>query len=1479
MSVGVGAPTPTWTINDAVDAYQRNSSTVPTTVILKGSTTDIQQNMDVLKAMMGNGITISSIKLTDHAGHIDLDSTTLTTGGTHNLNTSTNATAEVLQKISGAYTLNIGNATVSDVTTGFTPPTGATIKMKVVDTAANVGAALTTLTNNKSKLTSITLADPSNTISVTVPQIATYRAVLGIVSSYKLNVTSASIKDYTSKLSTSAGSPPVYTTNSNVGKISINDTAANINANISLLQSLAAAGTLNQITVSDGKAVTLTQANALADTQLLATKFVNGAGGATQTVTVSGVDVADMNAVENQAASNTSIDLGEQISDSSANISSNLTKIANAISANHIGRISFTDGSTPTLTFVNKADYTANSSVLQFVRGNYNLSIGNISAADAVAFTAPNSNASLKFNISDTAANLATNFDALQTLAAAGKVTTIKSTDAQGKTIDLTATQVLKDSAVFTALNAGGSPYSVNVTGAKASDIANLTTALTDAGSVDHLSKISFSDTAANLQANMSNIVSLAATTTISKVSVTDGATNALNIQGSLLDNGGSLVTGAASLFGATFDDGAGGAIQVNVQGIAASHAKDVNDLIVNNSTINGSGSSTLADETVSDTAANISSNMNSLETAAAETTPALQGITVRDGGTVTVADINEFTADKKAIDLITPNYKLAVTSASVADAATVNADTTVAANAKVSFGISDTAANITSHLSNLSTLVNNNQVSSIVSSDGTNKNITFTATQIGTYSNVLNKITTGSVEVTGATATQAAKWLSSTPPLSSNISKIDIDLHSASDASDLVKNIAALNANYTKVGTINLGANALTLDATTAKANTNLLSNADFSPSTSGTGGHGAALTVNGLAVSDLSLSSVTGIAANATLALTDNITDTAAHVSSNLDALQANSAIGTVKVSDTNPVTVSSTAQYTKDLTLLSTKLSGNVTLSASGLSVADALNLAKVTAPGKMSYKIVDTAANITAHLADLKTFASLGELSQVTTTDNTSKAITVDLGSNTVSDLNSVISKIQGSGTNQHFAINVTGATAAQATSLQGILSAANSNATLSTVSIDDTGADITANLANLQTLAASNHIGTIDVSDGTLALTSAQVTSSSNLLASTFTNGTSASDPVAVTVTGVAAANIGATLLAVNSNSELHIAEVDVSDTAANLQSNIASLEAGAAGGLVQKIAASDGGTITLDETSNNADSPADYTPGTPGTANTTEVTVQYQHALAAMTGTYGVTVTGISSTDIDAAYANIVTAATNGTPTVSFGVVDDNTTLNGANAGTGGQSTYLDVLQSYAAAHQLSSITLASGSDPLQVTVAQIQSDGDALAKLDKSPGTLAITDAAGTIVDTSHPENLADVNSLIANHGAANTTIVLTDSNVDLSIGQLNSLNTTLNSATGSDLTTQLSPAIGFSYNIQDHIGAILNQATLDAANGTTLVSGAGQIKLTDDYTSTILTLPTSQKPLYTNLYSSMQDSQGNSAPDPTDPTKVTFV
>ena len=1472
---GVGAGPVSMTINDAVDAYQRNSGTVPASITLKGTTTEIQQNMDVLKAMMGGGVTISAIKLTDRGGHIDFDASTLKAGGLigglYDLGAAanTNATVKVLQKISGAYTLNIGNTTVSDVQTGFKAPTGATIKMKVVDTAAQVGAALTPLTNNKSKLTSITITDPSNPIQVLVPQIATYRSILGVVSSYKLDVTSASIKDYTSKLSTSNGQqPPTYTTNSNIGKISINDTAANLNANIAMLQSLAAAGTLKQVTVSDGKNITMDETAALADSALLGVKFVNGKGG-TQVVSVSGVHVNKINDIENQVASNSSVELSEQINDTQANVSSDLTKIANAIGVNHIGRISFTDQDanhqplTPTLTFVNKADYDNNKNVLKFVRGNYNLSIGNISAADAVSFTSPNSNASLKFNISDTAANLATKFDDLQTLAAAGKVTTIKSSDAQGKLITLTADQAIKDKAVITALNAGAAPYSIEVTGAKAADISTLTSNLTDGHSVMHLDKISFSDEAANLSANMSQIITLAATTKIGTISATGGD---LNIQGSLLDSSGSLVTGAENLFGATFDDGSSGNIQVNVNGIAASHAKDVADLIVKNDSINNNG--TLANETVTDTAANISSNMDSLEASATTSHTPLSAITVRDGGTVTVADVNEFNADQDAIDLINPNYKLTVTSASVADVATVKGDATVVANATLTFGVSDTAANITAHLDDLKDLVTNNQVSSIDSSDGTNKNITFTADQIGSHSNVFNKIGTGSVEVTGANATQAAKWLSA-PALSSKISKIDIDLSASSDASDFVKNITALNTNATKIGTIDLGANTLTVDATTAKANTDILSKGDFSLSTSGAGGSGVALTVNDLTVADLDDANFKPIASNATVKLTDNISDAGVTVSGALDKLQANASIGKVKVNNADPVTVGSNAQYVKDQDLITGKLSGNFTLSAQNITVANANTMItnSVLPPGRLSFKITDTAANISAALSDLKTWNSLGELAEVKTTDNTNKAITIDLGSNSVSDLKGVISKIKGSAANNQFSINVTNATAVVAGSIQGVIALANSNATVSTVSVEDTGANIAANLSNLQTLAGSHNIGTVDVSDSALTLTSAQVSASSDLLASTFTSNSGTSTPVAVTVTGVAATDVGATLLAVNSNAGLNTTEVDVSDLAANLKTNIASLEAGAAGGIVQKIGASDGGTITLDETTDNTGLGGSATYD--ATDSTSEVTAQYQHALAAMTGTYGITITGISSQNVAAAETNI-TAAAAGHPDYKFGVVDDQSVLATVDPNGNGTDTYLETLQTYAAKNQLASITLASGSDPLGVTVAQVQNDSDALSKLDKTSATpnLSINDTAANIVD---PTGLTDVNSLIANHGGAKTQIVLdTAAAATLTVAQLNSLNTTLGNAASSDLATQVTN--GFSYVVSDHIGAVLNQASVDGTGATSLLGNAGaSIKLLDDYTTATLTLPTSQKTNYTTLQGNgMLDSAGNAAPDP---------
>jgi hypothetical protein len=192
-------------------------------------------------------------------------------------------------------------------------------------------------------------------------------------------------------------------------------------------------------------------------------------------------------------------------------------------------------------------------------------------------------------------------------------------------------------------------------------------------------------------------------------------------------------------------------------------------------------------------------------------------------------------------------------------------------------------------------------------------------------------------------------------------------------------------------------------------------------------------------------------------------------------------------------------------------------------------------------------------------------------------------------------------------------------------------------------------------------------------------------------------------------------------------------------------------------------------------------------------------------------------------------------------------------------------------LQTYAAANQLSSIKLTAG-DVLGVNVAQLQSDKDALAKLDTTVATpnLAITDAAATIVDTAHPENLADVNSLIANHGSSITTVVLNDTTPPaLSIAQINNLNTALNAAHASDLATQI--AGGWSYTITDHLGAILNQAGIDGTTTSSITGGASSITLLDNYSGGNVTLPSSEKTVYTALYSSMTDAGGNALPDPT--------
>ena len=145
--------------------------------------------------------------------------------------------------------------------------------------------------------------------------------------------------------------------------------------------------------------------------------------------------------------------MSETVSDTAANVVANLAVLQTQAVAGKLASITLTDSTTPTLALT-AAQLAADATALGKITSAYNLTISGVLAANAatVAGTAHVTSET----VSDTAANVVANLAALQTQAAAGKLTSIVLTNSTTPTLALTAAQLAADA---TALGKIASAY------------------------------------------------------------------------------------------------------------------------------------------------------------------------------------------------------------------------------------------------------------------------------------------------------------------------------------------------------------------------------------------------------------------------------------------------------------------------------------------------------------------------------------------------------------------------------------------------------------------------------------------------------------------------------------------------------------------------------------------------------------------------------------------------------------------------------------------------------------------------------------------------------------------------------------------------------------------------------------------------------------------------------------------------------------
>ena len=160
-----------------------------------------------------------------------------------------------------------------------------------------------------------------------------------------------------------------------------------------------------------------------------------------------------------------------------------------------------------------------------------------------------------------------------------------------------------------------------------------------------------------------------------------------------------------------------------------------------------------LNSETVTDTAANITANLDNIQAAVKAKT--VTAITVSDKNPITVSGTTGVTNHAEALAAITNAYTLKVDKLTATDAIALKSPSK---NATLSLAVTDTAANIASNLDKLQALVKAKTLSSITVSDSASP-ITITSAQLKSDPDVLKLLTNaGGIAITGVLAADAAK-------------------------------------------------------------------------------------------------------------------------------------------------------------------------------------------------------------------------------------------------------------------------------------------------------------------------------------------------------------------------------------------------------------------------------------------------------------------------------------------------------------------------------------------------------------------------------------------------------------------------------------------------------------------------------------------------------------------------------------------------
>ena len=501
---------------------------IPANTVIKDTAANISTNLKALGALTTFS-NVSSITLSDtKAGTISIVRTDIAGDLSDPQNTDPNLA--VLKKITSSYTLNVSGLSVSDALTLKSPAKTATLSLSISDTVDNIAASLTALqTAAKAKsiagiaIPPATAGLPKANLSITAAQLKASPELLATIKGdYDLTITGVAAADAVTAAGNADKVLKASGSGSTQSKVAISDTSANLVKSLASLETAATAGRLSSITVSDSKALVLTEAQIKADSHFLATQFTSNT-----TVEATAVAAADVLTVQSLVNANGKLSLTkESIADTAANIQSNLDNLETAVKAPTppsasnaftIANIGITDKGSITVTnstLVNDID------ALKVLTGKYTLNVTDITVSDALAIKAPSKDATLAISVKDTAANIAANWDKLQAAVKAKTITAITVTDSASSLLSISAAQLKSDA---DALKVVTGDYKLSVTGVAAADVAKTLTS-------KNIYSVEVKDTAANILKNLTSIQTAVTAAKIQNVVVTDATNPSLSI-------------------------------------------------------------------------------------------------------------------------------------------------------------------------------------------------------------------------------------------------------------------------------------------------------------------------------------------------------------------------------------------------------------------------------------------------------------------------------------------------------------------------------------------------------------------------------------------------------------------------------------------------------------------------------------------------------------------------------------------------------------------------------------------------------------------------------------------------------------------------------------------------------------------------------------------------------------------------------------